>query len=428
MRYLHKENLSRIEEELTQRLVEHLRVDLRTLLYDATNFDTFIDSTNPAELPQRGNAKSKRTDLRLVSLALMVSADFGIPLFSHLYPGNQADSVTFSQLVGPLAERCRKFAKETKDITIVFDKGNNSADNIGELANTPYHFIGALVASQHQDLLDIPLHQFSPAGHPRLEGVLAYRTRKKVYGNEYTIVIARSPGLLHGQLRGIDQHLKKKLRRVRCLQCKLRRSQKPGARGKGYSLTSLQKQCEEIQKGQYISEFLKLSPQEEEGRLFLHYHIDRQALERLTERQLGKTLIFTDNHDWTTPDIILGYRGQYRIEKAFRQMKDHHCLTFSPMHHWTDPMIRVHAFYCVVGYTLSALLQRRLAHAGIHLSIRQAMKFLSRIKEILLLYPVTDAKTGKRGKGRPRVEHVLSSLNRTQTALYKTLGLAKHFP
>jgi transposase len=184
----------------------------------------------------------------------------------------------------------------------------------------------------------------------------------------------------------------------------------------------------QIQKGQYISEFLKLSPQEEEGRLFLHYHIDRQALERLTERQLGKTLIFTDNHDWTTPDIILGYRGQYRIEKAFRQMKDHHCLTFSPMHHWTDPMIRVHAFYCVVGYTLSALLQRRLAHAGIHLSIRQAMKFLSRIKEILLLYPVTDAKTGKRGKGRPRVEHVLSSLNRTQTALYKTLGLAKHFP
>ena len=54
-------------------------------------------------MPQRGHAKSHRTDLRLIGLALMVSADFHIPLFWEVYPGNQPDSVTFSKVLPELA-------------------------------------------------------------------------------------------------------------------------------------------------------------------------------------------------------------------------------------------------------------------------------------------------------------------------------------
>src|SRR5437762_4627307 len=71
---------------------------VRCLCFDCTNFDTFIDRRTTAELAQRGHAKSKRIDLRVVGLALLVSTDFHIPLFSRVYPGNQPDSVTFGSV------------------------------------------------------------------------------------------------------------------------------------------------------------------------------------------------------------------------------------------------------------------------------------------------------------------------------------------
>jgi len=46
-----------------------------------TNFATFIDTANGrAPIAQRGKAKQKRADLRLVGLGLVVTRDGGIPL------------------------------------------------------------------------------------------------------------------------------------------------------------------------------------------------------------------------------------------------------------------------------------------------------------------------------------------------------------
>ena len=64
----------------------HSRVDLSGLVLDMTNFATYIDSANDrAPIAQRGHAKQKRSDLRLVGLGLVVSTDGGIPLVSHAY-------------------------------------------------------------------------------------------------------------------------------------------------------------------------------------------------------------------------------------------------------------------------------------------------------------------------------------------------------
>src|SRR2546429_282218 len=84
--------IRKIEMQLSRQLVEDFGIDVRCLCFDCTNFDTFIDSRTTSELARRGHAKSKRTDLRVVGLALLVSTDFNIPLFSRVYPGNQPDS------------------------------------------------------------------------------------------------------------------------------------------------------------------------------------------------------------------------------------------------------------------------------------------------------------------------------------------------
>ncbi|MCR4319150.1 MAG: hypothetical protein NUV74_02295 [Candidatus Brocadiaceae bacterium] len=96
MSYLDTSTIAIIEYELTLRLIEQFHFDLRTLVFDATNFDTFIDTKIDSELAQRVHAKSKCTDLRIIGLALLVSIDFNIPLLSHLYLENQNDSTMYS--------------------------------------------------------------------------------------------------------------------------------------------------------------------------------------------------------------------------------------------------------------------------------------------------------------------------------------------
>lgn len=161
MDHVSSEAILAIETDLSQRIVQDFGLELRTLCFDCTNFDTYIDSTNPGELAQRGHAKSKRTDLRIVGLALMVTVDGIIPLFSQIYRGNQADPVTFRSVTDQLVARYRLLAKEAEHVTLVFDKGNNSQENLDSIAKSPYHVIGSLVPSQHQDLLGIPLGKFS---------------------------------------------------------------------------------------------------------------------------------------------------------------------------------------------------------------------------------------------------------------------------
>ena len=60
---------------------------LSSVALDMTNFATFIDTGNGrAPIAQRGKAKQKRADLRLVGLGLVVTRDGGVPLLSTPTP------------------------------------------------------------------------------------------------------------------------------------------------------------------------------------------------------------------------------------------------------------------------------------------------------------------------------------------------------
>lgn len=401
---LDEDAIGRIEAEVTRRLVERFGIDLRCLCFDCTNFDTFIDSRTPSELPQRGHAKSKRTDLRVVGLALLVSIDHDIPLFWRVYPGNQPDSVTMASVTAELVERYRELARQTEHVTLVFDKGNNSEDNLQQLAESPYHIVGSLVPSQHSDLLAIALRKFTELQDPRLTGVTAYRTRKEVFGREWTLVVTRSQELLEGQLRGIAQHLRKRREALDELRNRLRRSQQPGARGKGYTLESLQEHAARLGRGQYINDILQIEVGSRRNRLYLTYRTNRAALDRLTRTVLGKRILFTDNQDWSTEAIVLAYRSQYHVEAAFRQMKNPHWVSWDPLHHWTDQKIRVHALYCVLALTLAGLLQRQAARAGLTLSGEAIHDELNSIREVLTLH--ASARDDKGGRPRAYTSYV----------------------
>ncbi len=411
------------EQQFSRRLIERLDLDLRALVYDGTNFFTSINTRTPAELPQRGHNKQKRGDLRQVSLGLLVSTDFHIPLLHWVYAGNVVDSVEFRSVTEELAVHYRELAQTCEHITLVFDKGNNSEAAFDTLAISPFHFVGSLVPSQHADLLAVPRRRLRALSNPRLDGVEVFRTQKKVFGRTHIVVVTFNQNLLDGQLQGLTANLNKARSKLRDLQQQLRRWREGKVKGgKRPTLAGVQNQVRTICSAQHLKSILKAEVKEVRRGLELSFSTDQAALERLCRVQLGKTLLFTDNADWSDEDIVLAYRSQYHIEDAFKQMKNPHFLHWSPMHHWTDSKIRVHAFYCVLALTLSSVLQREVWQKGEQLSINRLLEQLGGIQETLLIYP------RRQGQRQNPTATCLTRMNALQQRLYSLLDLQRYAP
>src|SRR5579875_1337996 len=148
--------LPRIEEKLALAVCARFGLDTSSVALDMTNFATFIDTGNGrAPIAQRGKAKQKRADLRLVGLGLVVTRDGGVPLLSHAYPGNKPDVTQFPQMIQALRGQYEAITaacgQQPADMTVVFDAGQNSEGNFAFLAGAGLHYIGSVPASDCPD-------------------------------------------------------------------------------------------------------------------------------------------------------------------------------------------------------------------------------------------------------------------------------------
>src|SRR5258706_13575499 len=155
------DDLVEIERRVSLRMIEEFGLDTSAVALDMTNFATYIDSTNTkADIAQRGKAKQKRADLRLVGLGLVVTRDGGIPLLSHTYPGNKPDVTQFTHMITTSAARHTTLAaaagQDGTEMTVVFDAGQNSEANFAVLADTNLHYVGSVPVSDCRDLLTVP--------------------------------------------------------------------------------------------------------------------------------------------------------------------------------------------------------------------------------------------------------------------------------
>jgi transposase len=408
-----------IERELATKVITDYDLDLRCLFYDATNFLTFIDTFNTrAKMPQRGKSKEGRSSLRILGLALMVTGDFEVPLFHALYPGNYNDPTSFRSVVLELVDRYRLLARDAQDLTIVFDKGNNTEDTIDEIAKE-YRVVGSLVPTHHPELLEVPRSKFTRLDEATFpEEVLSYRTRKDVFGRTFTVLVTYNENLFQAQLKTIAREVAKRQTRLQNYQRSLLKWRRGKCKGRAPTVASVEKTVARILRGQHMKEIFVVSvTKTKAGFLSLHFRFDRAAFKRLQRRRLGKTLLFTDNDHWSDEDIVSAYRGQHHVERSFRQMKDVHYVRFRPAHHWTDQKLQVHAFTCVLALTLCALLRCELARKGIRLSIDRILETLETVREVQALL--------SSGRGRPRVRRTHSKLEPAARELFEALELER---
>jgi transposase len=414
---LDEQTIARIGCELTDTAVRQFGLNLRCLLFDATNFFTFVDSFNlRAKLPQRGHSKEGRDNLRLIGLALLVSADGEVPLFHHCYAGNQHDSSIFGALIEQIAHSCRAMAQGVSDLTLVFDKGNNSKDNLTQTARTGLHFVGSLVPTQHAPLLAITRAQMRRLDQAQLPAVWAHRTEQKVFGVPRTVLVVFNRPLYRAQVKTLRREINKRCRKLKALHLALQRSAQRTA-GKKPTLEGTEKRLATILSGRHMKELFSAQVSlGKASRVHLRWRLRVKAWETLQRTLLGKTILFTDRADWSDEQIVRAYRSQSHVESAFRAMKDPHYLSFRPTYHWTDQKLRVHALYCVIALMITSLLRRQLAKAGICVSLARMLERLADTREVSLIYHDAEAKS-------PRARTILSHTDEEQNKILAALDL-----
>jgi len=416
MDHITETDLAEIERRIVAAMVEVFDVDLSGLVLDMTNFATYIDSGNDrAPIAQRGHAKQKRSDLRIVGLGLVVSTDGGIPLVSHAYPGNLPDVSQFKAMVDELVTRFSMLAGDAGELTLVFDAGQNSADNIELCEDSPLHFVGSLPPSDHPDLLAVPKGRYRAVDQQRFVGLTAFETTKVVFGVKRRIVVTHSENLHAKQSRGFDQTLAKARRQLSALAARLGRAQTRKPRD------NVEAEIAAILKPRWLGRVISTTlVGETPADLRLTWRTKPHARQVLEEELFGKRILFTDKDRAPTAVVVGDYRSQEAAEGDFRQMKDPHVVSFSPMFHFTDQKIRVHVFYCVLALTVARLMVREAERHRMHMSVRELLDTLAEIQETVLLYQ------GERG--RPRARRMLTEMDPTGRRLYNLFGLDAYAP
>jgi transposase len=408
--------LTEIERRIGQAVTGQFGLDLPGLVLDMTNFATFIDSANEkAPIAQRGKAKQKRHDLRLVGLALVVTRDGGIPVVSRAYPGNRPDVTQFTAVIDELVTRYQGLGGGAGELTVTFDAGNDSAANQDHLAELGLHYVASLPPSQHPHLLAIPAARYQLVDPDRFGALTAAEATAQALGAERRVILTHSPTFHARQARGFDQTLAKAERQLSALATRLARGHTRRPRAQ------VEAEIAAITSPRWVNRVLQVTlTGARPAGLRLSWHIDGQARQVLEGEYFGKRILFTDRDDWPAAEVIAAYRSQADAEAGFRQLKDRDVVSFSPMFHWTEQKIRVHVFYCVLALTIAHLMRRQAAHDGLHLSVRELLHTLGGIEETVMIFPSAG--------GRPKARRMLTDRDPTQQRLFDLFGLAAYAP
>ena len=426
------DNMSPITEDkiepawmkLVNSVLDREKIDLSCASYDSTNFYTFVGSFNTrCSIAKRGKNKQGRRDLRQINYALFCTRKDHFPLYFDVFEGNRHDSKEFGVVIENFFQVFNGRIPNGDGMTIVFDKGNNSEENLKKfiIKDSGFHFVGSVKPDDHKDLAlisnsDKCLKQLS---HPKLDQVKAFRTRKKIYGKNLTVVVSFNNNLYSSQVKSINNEINKCLGKLAAISTKLEdRIAGLITKGKKPTKESIKKLVASALSGQHMKDLIKTNVDEHNNIPTLTYELNTDGYAKLADTYLGKNIIITDNHDWLTEDIIVTYRSQYIIEDIFKQMKDRRSGTWWPMYHWTDRMIRVHGFYCSLSLLLRALIMKKVQDAAMPMSITKLHDKLSGIREVLNIFP--------RGKNKQVGQSVVSKMDDVQKQLFDLFGMEKY--
>jgi transposase len=382
------DTIDMISKAVAEKIVKLYRLYPDWMLFDTTNFYTFMDAATHSELSKTGHNKQGRHNLRQVGLAMMTDRKDGIPLYHKVFPGNTHDSKLFTSLIHELFDLMKRFDRTKEKLTLVFDKGMNSDTNMAWLDDDPtIHFITSYSTWHAYKLASISLKKFSPlsgrvnTGREHEDAILAYRTTMELWGKERTVIVTYNPKTA----RKKSYRFKEKLDDVRDALLEIRRKVREEA-PQWRNPEKIRERVEELLSEKKARSLFTTELKKVKGKLVFTFRQKPYYIKKVIDR-MGRNIIVTDRHDLSTEEIVEAYLSRHGIEDRYKQMKNPYRVSFMPQYHWTDQKIKVHALTCTLALTYLALINWKIKRAGIRESIDTVMEQLRELHSCLMFYP-----------------------------------------
>lgn len=307
--------LARHKETVEERLFEqvrdlfHLRLDV--VFWDTTS--TYFEGRGPEGLARYGHSKDNRPDRLQLMIGLLMTQE-GIPVAHEVFPGNTADVKTFAGVLKTLKERF-----QIRRVILVGDRGMVSEPVLKEIEAE------------------------------ELEYIVGVKMRK---AKAVKRVLARA-----GRYREVKSNLKVKevdLDGERYIVCLNSEEAKRDRQTRDEMVGKLKEHLGKTGLKSLVGNsgyrrFLRVTGTEA--------CVDEDIV-REEERYDGKYVLRTNNKTLGADEVALAYKGLWRVEQAFREMKSG--LDLRPVFHWTEPRVRGHIMVCFLAFLLQSTLRRQL--------------------------------------------------------------------
>jgi transposase len=323
------------------------------------------------------------------------------------------DSKLFAQTAGEMMAALGRLNPARARMTVVFDKGMNSPDNIRFIDDRPHiHFITTYSLHYAPELADTDLKNFAPlniAKNRELEKkakskdkILAWRTTRLLWDKERAVVVTYNPATARKQLHNFKQKIENLRNTLLEFRTKYR-TKEPHWRNPHTIRNRYLNACAEL----YISsQYYNIEFTDDEISFRKNtYHIDQ------AQKHFGKNIIVTDNLDWSNEDITQHSLDRYIIEHSFRSSKSRRHVEMRPVHHWTDSKLRCHILTCAMTLAAMKILEIKAARTGLNMTAPAIMQEMRALHCALIWQ-----------KGKRQPNWIIEEPTKTQQKVLKAFG------
>jgi transposase len=328
-----------IERELYPKISDVC--DLGSLFYDISGIYFYGKNVKVAK---RGHGSNRPQ----IGIGLAVEAQYGIPLFHHVFDGNVFDAKTFPVILGRFTECARE------KCILVFDRGVATKKNVRGALSSGFSVIACipLKGKGLKEIASKEMRAVTPKDACKLSSVF-------IHAREIT-----------GQWADIP------VRMIICLNRPLREQIQQNR------YYELEEALEKLGRNARIKDGLKKYIKKVDG----ISEVDYDAVEE-SEKFDGVYIIIT-NTDVPKETVVKKYFDKDIIEKSFQSLKS--TLSIQPVRHWLWRRVRAHIFICYLAYLHLSWMKMLFEKSNISLSPVKALEQLETIYNVKL----TDTKTG----------------------------------
>ena len=356
-----------IERSLRAKAVELFSLDQSVILYDLTN--TYFEGKKTGSVKaQFGRSKEKRSDCKLMTLALVVDS-LGFPQESHVLEGNVSEPGTLAGMLDTL----EKLGQAGQRKTIVIDAGIATEENIELLKKKKVSYVAiSRKRSYDPSLWSESKEVIVPLNDNQSE--LKVKLAIVETGSKETTVCREAFLLCHSSQKELKQRQISEKRMqgfetaLEQLHTGLSRPRTQKAYGKIMERIGRLKQKYGVGNSYTIEV-------DEKASLATAIRFKKNRTGQLQSQGCGDYVIRTDRVDLDELALSTIHRSLTKIESSFRAMKSD--LGLRPNYHKNEQSSMAHIFLSVLAYHMVYPVLNKLSESGLNYTWTSVRNILS---------------------------------------------------